>query len=161
MTEQTPAVTVAHPPAGLLRAVNPLLRSLLGTPLRGPLGKSMMVLSFTGRKSGQRYSVPVSAHQLDNALYALAGAAWRLNFRGGATAEVLHDGKTTRMRGELIEDPAAVAEISRRCAESYGIKTAQRLMGLKFRDDRVPTVEEFTEAAQTNHLGAVRLTPAA
>jgi len=33
MTEQPPAVTISHPPAAILRAVNPILRSLLRTPL--------------------------------------------------------------------------------------------------------------------------------
>lgn len=31
-------------------------------------------------------------------------------------------------------------------------------MGLKFRDQGIPTAEEFTEAAKANHLGAIRLT---
>ena len=159
MTEQTPAVTVSHPPAAMLRAVNPLLGLLLRAPVLGAAGKSMMVLSFTGRKSGRRYSVPVSAHRIDHDLYALAGAPWRLNFRGGAAAEVLHGGKTTTMHGELIEDPSAVADLSRRSAEQYGVKTAQRMMGLKFRDQRLPTAEEFAEAAKANHLGAIRFTP--
>lgn len=158
MTEQPPAVAVSHPPDVILRVVNPLLRFVLRIPPVGAAGKTMMVLSFTGRKSGRRYSVPVSAHQIDHNLYALAGAAWRLNFRGGAAAEVLHDGKTTTMHGELIEDPSAVADLAHRSAESYGLKAAQRMMGLKFRDERIPTVEEFAEAAKANHLGAVRLT---
>jgi hypothetical protein len=160
MNQQTPAVTISHPPDVMLRVVNPLLKFLLHTPVAGVAGKSMMVLSFTGRKSGRRYSVPVSAHQIGGDLYALAGAAWRLNFPGGAPAEVLHNGETTTMHGELIEDPSAVAELSRRSAEHYGAKTAQRMMGLKFRDQGIPTAEEFTEAAKANHLGAIRLTPA-
>ena len=143
----------------MLRAVNPALRFLLRAPVLGSVGKSMMVLSFTGRKSGRRYSVPVSAHRIDNNLYALAGAPWRVNFRGGAPAEVLHAGKTTTMHDELIEDPPAVAALYRRSAEQYGVKTAQRMMGLKFRDQRLPTIEEFTEAAKANHLGAIRFTP--
>jgi hypothetical protein len=64
------------------------------------------------------------------------------------------------MRGELIEDTTNVAELSHRSAESYGHKTAQRMMGLKFRDQRIPTVDEFAAAVRANHLGAVRLTPA-
>ena len=160
MTEQSPAVTISHPPEGLLRAVNPAVKFLLGTPLAGGLRRQMMVLNFTGRKSGRQYSIPVSAHRLDNALYALASAGWTANFRDGATAEVLWDGKKTTMRGELIRDPATVADLSHRAAESYGAKTAQRMMGLKFRDDRVPTLEEFTEAAQRDGMRAVKLTPA-
>jgi hypothetical protein len=160
MTEPTPVVTISHPPEGLLRAVNPAVKFLLGTPLGGSLRRQMMVLNVTGRKSGRRYSLPVSAHQLDNALYALASAGWTANFRDGATAEVLHDGKTTKMHGELIKDPATVADLSRRVAESYGAKKAQRMMGLKFRDDRVPALAEFTEAAQREGMRAVKFTPA-
>ena len=158
MTRGQPAVTVSHPPAALLRAVNPLLRFMLRTPVMGSMRKAMMVLSFTGRKSGRRYSIPVSAHLISNELYALAGAPWRLNFRGGAPVEVLYGGKTTTMHGELIEDPSTVAELSRRCAENYGVKAAQRMMGLGFRDQRIPTTEEFAAAVTANHLGAIRLT---
>jgi hypothetical protein len=160
MTEQSPAVSVSHPPEGLLRVVNPALKLLLRTPLAGPARKQFMVLSFTGRKSGNPYSLPVSAHRIDNQLYALAGAAWARNFRGGRAAEVLHNGKTTKMNGELIEDPAIVADLSHRLAESYGVKQAQRMMGLAFRDQRIPTVEEFKEAAERERIVAVRLTPA-
>ena len=160
MTEQSPAVSVGHPPEALLRAVNKVLPSLLRTPVLGPMRKAMMVLSFTGRKSGKPYTIPVSAHQIDGDLYAMAGTAWRLNFRGGASAEVLHDGKTTTMRGELIEDPVVFGDLARRAAESYGVKRAQTMMGLKFRDNRIPTAEEFAEAATANHLGAIRFTVA-
>lgn len=160
MTEQLPAVTISHPPEKLLRAMNPIVKFLLGTPLGGGVRRQMMVLNFTGRKSGRRFSVPVSAHRLDNTLYALASAGWTANFRDGANAEVLWDGKTTTMHGELIRDPATVADLSHRAAESYGAKKAQRMMGLKFRDNRVPTLEEFVEAAQREGMRAVRFTPA-
>jgi hypothetical protein len=158
MTEQSPAVTEAHPPERLLRAVNPLMRSLLRTPLAGPLRTQMMVVSFTGRKSGRRYSFPLSAHQIDGDLYAITSARWKHNFRDGADAEVVHNGKATAMRGELISDPAVVADLCRRAAESYGAKRAQLMMGLKFRDGRVPTLEEFREAVERDHLVAIKLT---
>jgi hypothetical protein len=158
MTDQSPAVTIGHPPAGLLRAVNPMVGFLLRTPLAGPLRKQMMVVNVTGRKSGRRYSIPLSAHQIDGTIYALTSAPWKNNFRDGATAEVLHDGKTSTMRGELITDPNVVAELSERCATFYGVKKAQTMMGLKFRDNRIPTVEEFKEAAEREHMVAVRFT---
>ncbi|MBS4728705.1 hypothetical protein MSM1_10300 [Mycobacterium sp. SM1] len=126
----------------------------------GPARKQLMVLTFNGRKTGRRYSIPVSAHRIDSDLYALTDAPWKQNFRDGATAEVLLDGKTTTMRGQLIKDWAAIADLYRRAAESYGVKTAQHMMGLKFRDQRIPTLEEFGEAIHSEHLGAIRLTPA-
>lgn len=160
MTEQSHAVTVSHPPAAILRTVNPILRYLLRTPVAGAAREQMMVVSFNGRKTGRRYSIPLSAHRIDNGLYALTSAPWKQNFRDGAAAEVLHNGKTTAMRGELIQDRAVIADLARRCAESYGVKRAQRMMGLKFRDQRIPTLEEFAEAVDRDHMAAIRLTPA-
>lgn len=154
------AVTLSHPPAAVLRMVNPLVGSLLRTPLAGPLRRQMMVVEVTGRKSGRRYSIPLSAHRIDGALYALTSAAWKNNFRDGATAEVLFDGRSTAMRGELVTDAATVASLSHRCAQSYGPKRAQTMMGLKFRDGAIPTVDDFAEAVRRERYAAVRFTPA-
>ena len=159
MAEQSPAVVVSHPPEALLRFMNPALKILLGTPLAGPARKQMMVVSFKGRKTGRPYSIPLSAHVIDNQLYALTAARWKNNFRDGADAEVLHDGKRTPMRGELITDPAVVADLTHRLAESYGVKRAQRMMGLQFRDNRIPTPEEFGEAIDRQKLVAIKFTP--
>ena len=161
MTEQSPAVYPAHPPEAMLRVVNPILGFLLRTPITGPALKSFLVVKFKGRKSGKQFTLILSAHRLDGDLYLLTGATWRVNFRGGTAAEVTYDGKTSAMRGELIEDTATVADLSKRIAESYGAKAAQRVMGLKFRDPGMPTLEEFTEAVEANKLTAIRLTPSA
>ncbi|SEP87747.1 hypothetical protein SAMN04488583_1329 [Mycobacterium sp. 88mf] len=160
MTEQSPPITVAHPPKGMMRVVNPALRLMLRTPFAGAARKQFMVLTVRGRKTGQQYAIPLSAHFIDNILYAMTDAGWKHNFRDGATAEVLHDGKTTTMRGEMIADRATVADLFHRCAVSYGVKRAQRMMGLTFRDQRIPTLEEFTDAVDREHLVAIKLTPA-
>lgn len=161
MTEQSPVITAAHPPTALLRLVNPIMRGLLRTPLLGGARKQMMVVTFTGRKTGRQYSIPLSAHLIDGILFALTDAPWKRNFRGSTTAQVLHDGKTTTMRGELIEDRGVVADLYHRSAESYGAKEAQRTMGMKFRDDQVPSLDDFIEAVDRMNLVAIRLTPAA
>jgi hypothetical protein len=156
MTDQSPAVTLSHPPEALLRIANPVIRVLLRTPVAGSARDQMMVVSFTGRKTGRQYSIPLSAHRVGGDLYAITSAKWKFNFRDGASADVLHRGKTTTMRGELIQDRAVVSDVCRRCAESYGVKRAQRMMGLKFRDERIPTVEEFAEAVDRDHIAAIR-----
>src|SRR5215831_9498590 len=158
MAEQSHQIDVGHPPSAVLRLVNPVLGFLLRTPLAGPARKQLMVLGFTGRKTGRPFSIPVSAHVIDEDLYALTGAPWKQNFRGGAPAQVVFDGKTTTMRGELIRDRAIVSDLLHRCAESYGVQRAQRMIGLKFRDQRIPTREEFAEAVDRLHLGAVKFT---
>lgn len=167
MTEQPQAVEVSRPPTAVLLVINTILRTLLRTTVMGnyvvaiprhrAARNELMVVSFTGRKTGRHYSLPLTAHRIDNELYALTAAGWKRNFRDSATAEVLLNGKTTTMRGDLIEDRSVVADLYRRCAESYGVKRAQQRMGLKFRDGRMPTLEEFTEAADRSGLAAVRL----
>jgi hypothetical protein len=161
MTEQSNAITVSHPPEAFLRVVNPMMKLLLRTPFAGPARNQLMVVNFTGRKSGRHYSIPLSAHVIDGSLYAMTGATWKNNFRDGAAAEVLHDGKTTTMRGELITDKAHVTDLFLRCAESYGVKRAERTMGLGFRDHQMPTHDQFAEAVEELNLRAIRFAPAA
>jgi hypothetical protein len=160
MTEQSSAISVSHPPEAFLRVVNPILKLLLHTPFAGAARNQLMVVNFTGRKSGRHYSIPVSAHVIDDILYALTGSTWKNNFRDGAAAQVLHDGKTTTMRGELITDKAHVADLYARCAESYGVKRAERIMGIGFRDHQMPTHDQFVEAVDELGLRAIRFTPA-
>ena len=160
MTENSNAITVSHPPEVFLRVVNPIIKLLLRTPLAGGARNQLMVVNFTGRKSGRHYSIPLSAHLIDGILYALSGATWKYNFRDGATSQVLHDGKTTTLRGELIEDKALVTDLYSRAAESYGAKRAERAMGLKFADHRVPSHDDFAKAVDELHLTAIRFTPA-
>ncbi|OBA61620.1 hypothetical protein A5647_10315 [Mycobacterium sp. 1100029.7] len=161
MAEESHAIDAGHPPSFLLKLINPMLGFLLRTPLAGPARRQLMVLSFTGRKTGRQFAIPVSAHVIDNDLYALTGAAWKQNFRDGAPAQVVYDGRSTAMRGELIQDRATVSDLYKRCADAYGPRRAQTMIGLKFRDGRIPTLEEFGEAVDRMNLRAVRLTPVA
>jgi hypothetical protein len=153
------AVRPSHPPAAVLRVVNPLMCWLLRSPLGGPARKQLMVLRFTGRKSGRRYETPVAVHRVDDDLYALTGAGWRLNFRGGADAEVLLDGRTSRMRGELLEDPAVVAPIYARRIGEVGVQSAPRRIGVKVNTPEVPTTEAVAQAVRRYHLAAIRFVP--
>jgi hypothetical protein len=160
MTEQSNPISISHPPAVFLRVVNPIMKLLLHTPFAGAARNQLMVVDFTGRKSGRPYSIVLSAHVIDGIIYAMTGAVWKSNFRDGATAKVLHAGKTTTMHGELITDKVHNADLFARCAESYGVKRAERVMGLGFRDHQMPTRDQFAEAVDQLNLRAIRFTPA-
>jgi len=160
MTEQPPAITISHPPPALTRIANPVLMLLLRTPLLGATRQRFMTVSFTGRKTGRHISLPLSAHLVDDILYALAAAKWKYNFRDGAPAQVLYGGKTTTMRGELIEDTALIANLYTRLSASYGVKHAEQSMGLAFRNHELPSRDDFAEAVERLHLRAIRFTPA-
>src|SRR5215469_456461 len=150
-------VEPAHPPAAMMRVGNAVMRVLLHTPAGGPM-RQFMVLRFFGRKTGRRYDVPVVAHRLDGELYALTDAPWRNNFRGGTDVEVTLDGHVTRMRGELLDDPQTVAPLDARAIDHFGVKRAQRMLGLKIHTPATSATEALTEAAGRYHLSAIRLT---
>ena len=64
------------------------------------------------------------------------------------------------MRGELIDDSAVVGDLAHRCAQSYGLRRAKRMMGLKFRDRQMPTVTDFVDVVKRERYFAIRFTPA-
>ena len=152
------AVEPAHPPAAMMRVSNPVMRALLRSPAGGPLRRQFMVLRFFGRKTGRRYDIPVVAHRLDGELYALTDAPWRNNFRDGAEVEVTLDGHVTRMQGQLLDDPETVAPLYARAIEHFGVKRAQRMLGLRIHTPGPPATEALAHAARRYHLSAIRLT---
>jgi hypothetical protein len=134
--------------------VRPLLRSRFGASLH-----DLALLEFTGRRSGQRYTVPVGYHDLDGDGLILTTAAWKVNLRGGADVELTHDGQRHAMRAELIEDADDVARIYSALIEQIGLGQVKRTtIGLEVVADRVPTVEELNDAVG-GHRAVVRLTP--
>jgi hypothetical protein len=142
----------------MMRVANPVMLGLLRSPVGGRMRKQFMVLRFFGRRTGRRYDIPVVAHRLDGDLYALTDAPWRNNFRGGTDVEVTLDGRVTRMRGQLLDDPETVAPLYARAINRFGVKRAQRMLGLKIRTPETPATEALAEAARRYHLCAIRLT---
>jgi hypothetical protein len=143
----------------LLHAANPIVRRLLRIPVARGLRNQVMVVDVAGRKTGRRYSIPLSAHQIDGTIYAMTSAPWKYNFCGGAAARVLHNKEWIAMRGELIDDSAIVGDLAHRCAQVYGARRAQRMMGLKFRDGPIPAAAEFAAVCEREQYYAIRFTP--
>jgi F420H(2)-dependent quinone reductase len=165
MTMQTetkePAVRSFEPTAGFHTlttianvAMRPLLRSRIGSRMH-----ELALLSFTGRRSGTRYTVPVAYHEVDGEGIVLTASGWRVNLRGGADVDLVHDGVTRPMRAQLVEDPDEVARIYGRLLRQVGIKRSATKVGLKVLVDRMPTDEEIREATVAGNRAVVRLTP--
>lgn len=92
MTTQRPAVERTHPPAFLMKAVNPLTRRLIA---RGKASDALLVLHYTGRKSGTAYDVPAGYHLIDGQITVFTNSAWRHNFTGGRDITVTLRGERT------------------------------------------------------------------
>jgi hypothetical protein len=134
--------------------VRPLLRSSAGKAIH-----ELALLCFVGRRSGRRYEVPVEFHELAGEPLILTAATWRLNLRGGADVELVHEGRRVSMRAELIEDPDKVASIYEALIGQIGIENAKATeIGLEVIGEAMPTHEQVREAVAGRRT-VVRLHP--
>ena len=153
MTEQH-AVERRHPPSALMRLVNPVVRYLVG---RGRAGDQLLVLHYTGRRTGRRFDVPAGYHLVDGVPTVFTNSGWRHNFAGGADVEVTSGGRRRAGRATLVTDPPTVAGVYRRLIDEIGWRAAQRRMGIRVTVGRAPTLEELQDAVTRSGLSLVRL----
>ena len=150
-----PSVEGAEPPKALGRVVGPVIAALLRSPLHGLVSGRLMLLAFTGRKSGKRYEIVVGRHEVGGPLLIPSASRWRFNLRGGAPVTVTLGGIIRSGYAELIEDLDGVARAYEELFGRIGAKNAQRV-GLRVNVDREPSREEL-KAAVADH-GAIRVT---
>ncbi|PPK93222.1 hypothetical protein CLV92_111139 [Kineococcus xinjiangensis] len=133
------AIQDRRPPRWFIdRVANPVVRRLAPSRLGRRL--PVAVLTFTGRRSGRRFDVPVAVHQVDDQRVVFAAGAWRVNFRGGADAQLLAEGRSTPVHVTLLEDPADVGAVFR-AAFDTGI-TPEKI-ALRIPSGSQPTDEEL------------------
>lgn len=99
----SPKVRLNPPPPRLMRMVNPLVRRVLTTRvLGGRIGK-IVILEFTGRRTGHRLRVPAGLQMIDGVPTVFTCRTWRLNFAGGAPVTIIQRAKPRRGRGVLLD----------------------------------------------------------
>lgn len=74
---------------------NSMMKWLLRSPLHGLISKNIMLLTYTGRKSGKVYTVPVNyVRQSDHlSVVSYRHRTWWRNLRGGAPVTLLIQGQ--------------------------------------------------------------------
>lgn len=150
----------AIPPAVVTIVGNRVLTWLLSGPRRASsVGRGLLLLHVTGRRSGRVYSTPVAYHRREGGrLLVLTSSRWRVNLRGTPTpVEVTLLGRRLPATAVLEEDPVVVAGIYERLIGELGGATAGRRLGIRINVDRDPTHEELVDAARREHLSAVHL----
>ena len=125
------------------RLGNTFMRAILRTRL-GERMQGLSILTFSGRRTGKRYAVPVSVIDVDGSSIVLTASPWKVNLRGGADVEVRAGRSIRRMRASLVEDPQRVADVYEKLLPTVGVEHAKRL-GLVLAGDRFPTREELIE----------------
>lgn len=143
-------VSERGPPAQWLfhRVVNPLMKLLLRSPLHGLVSDSLMLITFTGRRSGREYTTPVGYHRVDDGLVVFTHSDWWKNLRGGAEVRLLLRGERRVALAEPVEDPEVVADYVLAFIDRHGLDAARRL-GLEFEGDTAPSRADLIEGIES------------
>jgi hypothetical protein len=160
-TKVEPGVRCFEPTAGfdkMTRIANVFMRPLL----RSSAGKGiheLALLSFVGRRTGKRYEVPVEYRELDGVPLILTASKWRVNLRGGADVELVHEARRIPMRAELIEDPDEVASLYEALIRQIGRANAKATkIGLEMTGEGMPSHQQIRDAVAGRRT-VVRLRP--
>lgn len=99
-----------HPGPTVPRWVNRLVVGLLRSPFHALLSQTTMLLTFTGRKSGRRSTIPVRYLREDEILITLTDSPWWRNQHGGAPVDLSIARQKVRGRAEVNTDPEDVKQ---------------------------------------------------
>ena len=97
--------------ARIMRAVNVPMRAALSLPFATPLNANLMLISYTGRKSGKAYRQPVSYVRDGDVLLTPGGGRWTLSLSGGRPVRIRLRGRDVSARPELVTEPAEVERL--------------------------------------------------
>ena len=160
---QSPALVVTSraPSPRAMRFVNPFIRAVLRSPFHGLLSRQIFLLTVTGRRSGQQFTVPVGYVADANSLLVISQHSeqkrWWRNLRGGAPVTMHLRGRRLSGHAELIEAPTAVTAVIQQLIASLGPKEASARLYLSLDTTPPPTREQL--AAALEGVVLVRVTP--
>ena len=93
--------------------INPVMGALLKSPLHGLLSDSLMLITFTGRKSKRQFTTPVRYLPVDDAIQCFTSpdTQWWKNMRDGAQVTLRIKNEEKSCRAIVIEnDPDQIKE---------------------------------------------------
>lgn len=147
-TTASPRIKSTVPSTRVLHAINPLVSLILRSPLHRLLSGSVLLLSFTGRKTGTQYTIPVSYTREGETLTIFSSKSWWKNLGSGSLVAVRLQGRARMARAEVIEDHASMLEAAERLASTDGYTAVGRKIGLALDDGHPPSSIELAAAME-------------
>lgn len=94
---------------------NRVVTAILCSPLHPLLGLDFALIEFSGRRSGQAYTVPVNAFAEDDGYLIISRRerTWWRNLRHRERASLRQRGRAFAVRARVIETPPEVAQALR------------------------------------------------
>ena len=137
---------------------NFFMKTIVNSPLHPLLGNRFAVITFEGRKTGKQYSTPINVTQEGDTFtsVSLRRRNWWRNLRGGRQAKLRVSGKQYAVRGEVLEDHAAVVDGLQQYFKQD--PAYARYFSVRLASDGGPVSEDLNRAADEHVI--IRLRPA-
>lgn len=136
--------------------VNSAMKLMLRSPVHGMVSKTILLISFSGRKSGKTYTTPVSYSQSGDQVFIFTHADWWKNLRSSPSV-------TLRIRGRELQGLAApVAKDKQAIAAALSahlrvVPSDAKYYGVTFDEQGDPRAEEVEQAVQSVVMVRVEL----
>ncbi|MGF1507448.1 MAG: nitroreductase/quinone reductase family protein [Anaerolineae bacterium] len=144
------------PPWMFTYIVNPLMRLILRSPLHGMVSERLLLLTYTGHKSGKKYTIPVGYTRENGTLYVLTHSPWWRNFQQPAEVRVRLQGEMIGGTAEVVSDIEAVIGYIR-SEMARDPEMSARRFGLELEEGEHPDRSQLETAARGGHLIAIDL----
>ena len=130
-------------------AINPTVRLLLRSPIHAIWSDSLMLITFTGRKTGRRFSTPVRYLERDGRIWCFTSSSnkWWRNLRGGADVSLRIRGKELAFRATAVVDQPAKIRTALREFLSHFPGDAP-YYDVRLGPDREPVAADLDRAAE-------------
>ena len=136
--------------------VTKTMKAILRSPVHGMVSKTVLLITFTGRKSGKSYTTPVSYSQTDDQVTIFTHADLLKNLRSGASVTLLLQGRELQGIAEPVaEDKRAVA--AGLIEHLRKVPSDARYYGVTFDDHKKPRADDVEKAVQTVVMIRIRL----
>jgi len=130
-------------PLWMFKIMNPVMKGLLRSPLHRLLDGTLVLLTYTGRKTGRQYTIPIGYFVWgEGELLSFSSARWWTNLRGSAPLTLLLKGRRVHAVPTVIEEHEAVIDTLEEFIKRLGPRATRRLpIGLP--RDREPTRDDL------------------
>jgi len=136
-------------PEPLFAVINPVMRLLLRSPLHALVSRSLMLITFTGRKSGRQFTTPVRYIRIGTTVRCFTSAEnqWWRNLRGGADVVLRIEGRDRPYRAAVIvDDPVVIKAALRDYLALFPQDAAYH--DIRLRKDKRPVADDLERASQ-------------
>ncbi|MBN2502998.1 MAG: nitroreductase family deazaflavin-dependent oxidoreductase [Anaerolineales bacterium] len=128
--------------------VNRTMKFVLRSPLHAMVSKTILLITFTGRKSGKTYTTPVNYSQTGDKVSIFTHATWWKNLRNDTPVSLRIQGRELQGLPEtVVEDKQAIA--TGLAAHLRNVPSDARYYEVSFDEQGNPNPAEVQKAVET------------